>query len=350
MTICPKAAFVMAAESFPKIYNHDLQKQIGDLVDIVGGCFTPSQALAASQQLCDVEILLSGWGGPKLDHRFLNVMPQLKAVFYGAGTTSGIVTDAAWERGIVVTSAYAANAVPVAEYCFATTIFSLKRGWEYMRSVVKDRTFHQRLKTRGAYESVVGLVSMGMTARKFRELLQMTDLRVIAYDPYLSPQEAEELGVVPAALPELFALSDVVSIHTPLLPETVGLISARELNLMRPGATLINTARGRIINQTDLIDVLHKRPDIIAVLDVTDPEPPPPESPLYDLPNVVLTPHIAGSLDDECARMGRDMVAELGRYLGGQPLRWAVTPELAARTSHRPADASSRIKLIGTAG
>ncbi len=339
----PIAAYIMARDSFGKVYTADQRAEISDLVDVDDNCFTPAQALASPEMLGRVELILSGWGGPKLDAKFLAGAPNLKAVFYGAGATSDIVTSAAWRRGIVVTCAYAANATPVAEYCFATTIFSLKRGWQYMRSVSQDRTFHQRLPTRGAYESTVGLVSMGMTARKFRELLALTDVRVLAYDPYLDAREAEELGVTSVGLAELFELSDVVSIHTPLLPETAGLISKRELGLMRSGATLINTARGRIINQTDLIEVLQCRRDIYAVLDVTDPEPPPPDSPLYDMPNVVLTPHIAGSLDGECARMGRDMIAELRRYLCGEPLVWAVTPELAANSSHRPRDVPARL-------
>jgi phosphoglycerate dehydrogenase-like enzyme len=171
---------------------------------------------------------------------------------------------------------------------------------------------------------------------------------VLAYDPYVSRREADELDVELVGLSQLFAAADIVSIHTPLLPETVGLISRHELLKMQPGATIINTARGRVVNQTDLIEVLAERPDIYAILDVTGPEPPPVDSPLYDLPNVVLTPHIAGSLDGECERMGRDMVAELRRYLRHEALKWAVTPELAAFSSHRPADA--KVKVAPTVG
>jgi phosphoglycerate dehydrogenase-like enzyme len=105
---------------------------------------------------------------------------------------------------------------------------------------------------------------------------------------------------------------------------------------MKPGASFINTARGQIVREDELIDVARRRKDLQFVLDVTCHEPPPTDSPLYTLPNVMLTPHIAGSVGTECRRMGRCMVEELQRFLDGEPLRWPVTPELAAYSSHRP--------------
>jgi phosphoglycerate dehydrogenase-like enzyme len=99
---------------------------------------------------------------------------------------------------------------------------------------------------------------------------------------------------------------------------------------MKPGASFINTARGAIVREGEMIEVLRARPDLFAVLDVTYPEPPAPDSPLYTLPNVILTPHIAGSMDGECRRMGRYMVEELRRYVKGEPLRWGISRERAA--------------------
>ena len=96
---------------------------------------------------------------------------------------------------------------------------------------------------------------------------------------------------------------------------------------MKPYSTFINTSRGAVIRENEMIEVLRQRPDLWAVLDVTYPEPPPPDSPLYTLPNVLLTPHIAGSMGEECRRQGRYMIEELERYLAGQPLSWAVTKE-----------------------
>ena len=161
------------------------------------------------------------------------------------------------------------------------------------------------------------------------ERLRLSAVKVVTYDPFLSPTRAAELGVTLLSLDEVFAQSDVITCHTPWLPETVGMITGAHFRQMKSGAAFINTARGAVINEPEMIEVLQARPDLFAVLDVTWPEPPPPESPLYDLPNVFLTPHIAGSMDTECRRMGRLVVEELDRWLAGQPLKHRVTPEYA---------------------
>jgi phosphoglycerate dehydrogenase-like enzyme len=116
----------------------------------------------------------------------------------------------------------------------------------------------------------------------------------------------------------------------PLLPETVGMIRGAHLASMKEGATFINTARGALVHEAELVMVLRQRPDLQAVLDVTDPEPPPADLPLYSLANVMLTPHIAGALDGECRRLGRVMVEELGRCLRGATLHGEVLPQQAA--------------------
>ena len=155
-------------------------------------------------------------------------------------------------------------------------------------------------------------------------------MRVIAYDPFVDEATAAKLGVTLVTLEALFAQSDVVSLHTPWLPETVGLITGELIASMKPCATFINTSRGAVVWEEEMLDVLAARPDLQAVLDVVWPEPPAPESRLFDLPNVVLTPHIAGSMGAECHRMGRYMIDELDRYLAGEPLRWGITREKAA--------------------
>jgi phosphoglycerate dehydrogenase-like enzyme len=113
--------------------------------------------------------------------------------------------------------------------------------------------------------------------------------------------------------------------------ETEGMITGEHLAMMKPNATFINTARGAVVREDEMIEVLQQRPDLFAILDVTYPEPPEPGSPLYTLPNVVLTPHIAGSLDNECRRMGKYAVTELRRYLNGEPPLWGITREQAAK-------------------
>jgi phosphoglycerate dehydrogenase-like enzyme len=146
-----------------------------------------------------------------------------------------------------------------------------------------------------AYGSTVGLVSLGMVGRLVRERLRPFDLRVVACDPYVTSEEAHVLGVDLIPLEDLFASSEVVSLHAPWLPETEGMIQGSHLASMKRNATLINTSRGAVVREAEMVEILEARPDLWAVLDVTHPEPREPGSRLYDLPNVVLTPHIAGT-------------------------------------------------------
>jgi phosphoglycerate dehydrogenase-like enzyme len=161
------------------------------------------------------------------------------------------------------------------------------------------------------------------------ERLRAFDLRLLAYDPHVSAADAAELGTELCSLEDLFERSDVVSCHAPLVEGTRGLVTGAHLAAMKPGATFVNTARGAVVRESELVDVMSARPDLEAVLDVTDPEPPAPGSPLFTLPNVLLTPHIAGSLGRERRRLGRAMVEELRNYVNGRPLRWEVTRERA---------------------
>jgi len=265
----------------------------------------------------------------RLDEDFLAAAPNLKAVFYAAGSIRGFATDAVWDREIVICSAWAANAVPVSEYTLAQILFSLKRGWHHALTIKREQRWTKQATVPGAYDSTVGIISLGMIGRLVVERLRPFDVKIVAYDPFVSEETAADLGVELCGLEDLFKRADVVSLHTPKLPETLGMITGAHLASMREGATFINTARGAIVRETEMIEVLQGRPDLCAILDVTDPEPPVEGSPLYALPNVILTPHIAGSMDTECRRMARYMIEDYKRYLAGEPLLWQISREKA---------------------
>ena len=324
-----KGLFLLGTKVYDQIYGKPERAAIADLVDIIAPPQTAESVRESPSVLADVDVIFSGWGMAKLDEAFLAAAPNLKVIFYGAGSIKGFATDAAWERGIVITSAYAANAIPVAEYTLAAILFSLKHAWYYILGAKQAGAYPPRKPVPGGYGSTVGLISLGMIGRMVAERLKTYDLHVIAYDPYVNTEAGAALGVEMVALDEIFRRADIVSLHTPLLPETVGMITGAHLGAMKPGATFINTARGAVVREQEMITVLQQRPDLYAVLDVTYPEPPEPGSPLYTLPNVLLTPHIAGSLDAECRRMGQYMVQELRRYIAGEPLKWSITRERA---------------------
>ncbi len=325
------AALILSPEALASAYGEPvlgrLRARTGPLTVIApGGSWREHRAA-----LLETEFIFSGWGAPRMDAEFLRHLPKLKAVFYAGGSVRYFVTDAVWARGIRLTTAQAINAIPVAEYVVSVLLLGLKRFWHYAQLTRAMRDFPAERPMPGAYGAVVGLVSYGSIARLVRERLRTYELEVIVHDPFLSKDEARREGVRKVGLDELFAEADAVSVHTPHLRETERLIQGRHLAALRPGALFLNTARGEVVDEPAMIAVLRDRPDLQAVLDVTAPEPPASDSPLYALPNVVLTPHIAGSVGRECLRMGHAMVDEFERCLEGRPLRWEINAAQAER-------------------
>ncbi|MFE9424830.1 hydroxyacid dehydrogenase [Kitasatospora sp. NPDC006697] len=286
---------------------------------------TPEAAAA----LAETEVIVSSWGCPPIDRAVLDAAPRLRAVLHAAGSVKHHITEACWERGIQVTSAARANALPVAEY----TVLAILAGNKQVLRISADyRARRDRFDWRaeygriGNYRRTIGIVGASRIGRRVIELLRPYDFDLVLHDPYLTPEGAAELGARLLPLDELCALSDVVSVHAPQLPETEHLIDRRRLALMHDGATLVNTARGSLVDQDALTaELVAGR--LNAVLDVTVPEVLPADSPLYDLPNVLLTPHIAGSLGNELHRMGAAAADELARYTAGLPFRDPVLPQ-----------------------
>jgi len=320
----PGALFLLNEQDFNMIFEPEIITAISERT-------APSPWLSPEAVQSGVwpetEVIFSSWGMPLLDAGFLERFPRLKAVFYAAGTVKYFITEEVWKRDLVICSAAAANAVPVAEYSAAAIILSLKLHWHELRRCTEPAAWRQPRMAPGNYGTRVGLLSLGKTGSMTAQRLADTDLELVAYDPFVDPQWAKTLGVRLVGLEELFQSSQVVSIHTPLLPATRHLITSDLLRLMPTHATLINTSRGGLIDETGLIATLRRRPDLVALLDVTDPEPPAAGSPLYALPNVILTPHIAGSLGRECRRMGRMAYDEFLRWVEGRPLQHRVTRE-----------------------
>jgi phosphoglycerate dehydrogenase-like enzyme len=279
---------------------------------------------AIREALGDVEVLLTGWGCPAISPEVLAAAPKLQAIIHAAGSVKGFVDPVVFDRGIQVSSAVVANALPVAEFTVATIILSGKRAFRLGAEYKASKHRPDPSNVPGNYGSTVGLLGASRIGRMVAERLRAFDLEVLISDPYLSQAEAAELGAELVELDQLFSRSDILSVHAPLLPQTVGLVDARLLGLLRDGSVLINTARGRIIDAAALERECESG-RIDAVLDVTDPEPLPPDSLLLQLPNVFLTPHLAGAVGNEVARLGELAVGELERFAAGAPLLHAIT-------------------------
>lgn len=272
-------------------------------------------------QLHEVEILFGGWGMPSLSEELLTKMPKLRAVFYSAGSVKSYVTDAFWKRNIVITNAHRANAVPVAEYCLAAILFSLKLGWRWIHQSHEEKVWRLDMSAiPGVYDATVGLISLGAIGYKTLELLKPYEIKPLIYSTSMTQERAAKYGAEVVGLDELFERSDVVSLHTPLLPSTRGMIRGDHFRKMRPHATFINTARGAVVQQNELIEAMRERSDLTALIDVVDPEPPEDGAEIFKVPNIHVTPHIAGSLGRECRRLGQTAIDECKRFLAGEPI------------------------------
>lgn len=323
----PKGVFLSDHPAkFEAVWSPTQRKRLGQSVDLPDGVLQSGDLETYREWLRQTEIIFSTWGMPRLTDRQLALMPNLRAVFYAAGSVKAFA-EPLLERGIVVVSAAAANAVPVAEFTLSQILFSLKLGWQHVRAVkTHPRTANWKpLPMPGVYHATVGILSVGMIGSLVCQLLDQFSVKKLVYDPYRSTARFAELRASGATLEEVFEKSDVVSLHTPWLPETEGMITGDLIRSMKPGATLINTARGALIREDELVEALAERPDLTAVLDVTHPIPPGPDSPLYNLPNVILTPHIAGSLGNELFRMSDLMIEKFHAWRSGHPLAHAVT-------------------------
>ncbi len=282
--------------------------------------------------LGEIDVLISGWGTPPLDAAVLALMPRLRAVLHTAGTVKEVVTPALVERGALVTNNVVENADPVAQYTLAALLWSGKRVPWLARGAADLLDPRSRVETvleLSNWRRTIGIIGFSRVGRAVLEALTQPFLtrtmspELLVADPYADAGRVARAGARLVGLDELLARSDVVSLHAPRTSETIGMIGARELSLMRDGATFINTARGALVDHDALLAECSTG-RLSAILDVTSPEPLPPDSPLLSCPGIIITPHVAGSLGSEIDRMADGALDELERLASGRPPREPV--------------------------
>ncbi|MFD7770440.1 hydroxyacid dehydrogenase [Streptomyces sp. NPDC059787] len=305
-------------------------RELTGIGDVVAHC-TDTAELLSHPRRSEAEVLVISWGAPRLTEEVLVELPALHTVLYGAGSIRRLTTEACWKRRLTMVSAAEANNAPVAEYVYAQTVLALKDVHRRAQRIPREQTLPPLKEVPGVNGQTVGLVSFGSIAQKVAGHLTRLRTRTLAWDPYQDDDVFRAAGTERIGeLPDLVARSLVLSIHTPLIPGgTEGLITGELLRLLPSGATLINTARGAVIDEPAMLQVLTERPDLYAVLDVTAAEPPAPDSALYTLPNVMLTGHVAGTVGTERRAIGRLLLDELARVAAGTAPRHAVTQEAA---------------------
>lgn len=298
-------------------------RAVGDL--LVDGAVDEFDSDAAQALLARTDVLVGHWGCPTLTETVMAHAPRLRLFAYAAGTVKWQVTDAVWARDVVVTSAAAANAVPVAEYTVAMVLLAGK-GVLLSRETMRSPGVRVPLDPlrAGNHGLRVGLVGASHVGRLVVELLDPYDISVSVYDPYLSAGDAAEMGVdLVDDLTELCGRVDVLSLHAPDVEATRGMVGAAQLAALRDGATFINTARPALVDTAALTAELTSG-RISAVLDVTDPEPMPADHPLLALHNVFATPHVAGASGNELGRLAELAVCEVERFAAGDPPRHPI--------------------------
>lgn len=287
--------------------------------------------IKAPDAFCDTEYIFSTWGMPQLTaEEIKKYFPSLKCVFYAAGTVQYFARPFL-ECGIRVFSAWAANAVPVAEYTLSQILLANKGFFKTCLLQSRGNTaLSDKLKPeyRGNYGCSVGIIGAGMIGSMVAELLKGYKLSVKVFDPFLSDERARELNVEKCGLRELFASCQTVSNHLANNAQTKGMLGYELFSSMPPYATFINTGRGAQVIEDELVRALSERPDLTAVLDVTEPEPPKQGHAFYSLDNCFLTPHIAGSIGDEVCRMAEYMAEEYSRFISGGKCLYEVTPKM----------------------
>lgn len=331
MTRLPAALLLMDETTFTTQFDDSRLERLSGLTSLGETPWAPSlDAADVHGQLAGVEVLITSWGVPVLDQGALERMPSLKAVFHCAGSVRPFATPALWERDITVCNGADSNAIPVAEFTFASIILAGKRAQVLAndsRTHRGERSFSMSRGELGNLGRTLGIVGYSRIGRRVVDMLRLLeDAIILVADPYADPAEVAAAGATLLPLEEMLPRVDVLSIHAPSLPSTHHMIGARELAALAGNTTIINTARGDLID-TAALTAECRTGRLSAILDVTDPEPLPADSELYDLPNVILTPHLAGSLGAETRRMVDEALTDLQRYNEGKPLLAQVLAE-----------------------
>ncbi len=287
-----------------------------------------SANLASVEALDDVDVLFTGWGTTPFTPDVLDRMPRLAAVFHCAGSVHGLAPQHLFDRNIRLFSAAGQNARPVAEYTLAAIVMAGKQAPFLARRMSEqnrdwDDVVTMPLGNAGRTVGVIGFSRIGSLVVAGVRQLPFAD--VLVYDPYADAATVADAGASLVSLEELLRRSDVVTVHAPQTAETQHMLGHAELAMMRTGATLINTARGSLLDHDALLAECRSG-RLFAILDVTDPEPLPLDSPLLSLPNVMVTPHVAGSLGTEIDLLFKSAVDSLQAFLEGRATSDEVIP------------------------
>ncbi len=307
------------------VYNRASRDELNTILDFDETLIseTPDKRVVM-KSLRDAEVVLSAWGAIPFDRDVLDQCPNLKIILYAAGSVVHFVTEELLKRKIRIGTASHINARPVAEFTLGVILTALKNVPQFNTELKEGKAeawkrFDGITYRGGYYGKKIGLIGLGNISKILIQLLKPFDFEVFVCSKHLTSELANTYEITPASLESIMEKCDVISIHAADLDKNQNLINRNNLKLLKENAILINTARGRLINEQDLIARL-KEGNVWAYLDVSHPEPPDDDHPFYNLNNCCLTPHIAGSAGSEVERMGMYCLRELRNWIDGRPL------------------------------
>ena len=310
-----------------------------------GGIYDTNQDLESAaklaERLADVDGLVVCHGCPTLTVEILDKAPRLKFIgeLEGDRFASRIDVEAAWERGICTVDTTNGSSYPVSEWALALVLISLRNAGSHFRRLLAGNPRHPPQDDFGYVHGDltgkrVGLIGCGHIGRRLIQFLRPFDVEIWVHDPYLAKEMADAVGFLKTSLDNVMSQCDAIVCLAPHTPLTEGMIGQRELDLIPAGSVIVNVSRGKVINSEALVTRL-KRGDIVAGLDVFDPEVTEMEEPyggseIVHLDNVFMTPHIAGVTAASYPRFFKLMVDELKRFTDGHETLFDLTPRSIA--------------------
>jgi phosphoglycerate dehydrogenase-like enzyme len=296
----------------------------------------PALAARVAEFARDLDALVVSYGCPRITDDIMATAPRLRLIgdTHGDRFAARVDVDAAHRRGIVVSDTTNGSSDPVAEWALALAMIGLRNAGALFRRLVAgellwpDRTvfLEDPGYLRGELTGkTVGLIALGNIGRRLLELLRPFHVRVLAYDPGAPDVLANAYDIDLTSLDNVLERSDVVISLVPLTKATTGMLGAEQIARLRPGSVFVNVSRGAVVDTEALVERL-RQGDLIACLDVVEPEPLPIDSPLRTMPNVFLSPHIAGVTDAAEPRFFEYMVDEVERVLAGVRPRYRLVP------------------------
>ena len=296
-------------------------KAVEDVVEAVGDIDE------IAREAANAHIIVTQNGA--IGKRVIYAAPKLKLIAVTRGGPVNVNIRAAEERNVRVVNAPGRNDRSVAEYTLGLILAHSKKIAEChanMKKGIWSRAYYRYDNApRDLNGRVAGLIGFGRIGRLMPPMLKALGMHVLVYDPYVEPQYEEEFGITLTDLESLLGQSDVVSVHARVTRETVGLIGETQFRLMKPSAFIVNSARGPLMDYQALYRALKEGRIAGAALDTYDIEPVRPDHPLIALPNVTLTPHIAGSSKETAIRSARIIAEDIERFVKGKPLKNLVT-------------------------